>query len=345
MTVKLVPKEEAIVAYKAFDKNMQCRDFQYEVAKEYYVEGEIKLCDNGFHACIKPVDVLGYYSPGDGILYAQVLLWGQVDFGDNNSDKICASNIKVVKLIEVSDLVRESFRVVSNSCVLAEESHTTGYQAASSATGDQAASSATGDRAASSATGDQAASSATGNQAASSATGDRAASSATGYQAASSATGDQAASSATGYQAASSATGDRAASSATGDRAASSATGDRAVSSATGDRAASSATGDQAASSATGDQAASSATGKYSTSEVKLEEGKTSCNSVAIATNFGSKVRGPKGAGLVLVDRNSNGDIVSIWSAIVGKTKIGKSQRVKPDTWYMFEDGKVVEAE
>lgn len=43
--------ENVIKSYKGFDKDMQCRGFQYEVGKEYNMDGEIKCCNRGFHAC------------------------------------------------------------------------------------------------------------------------------------------------------------------------------------------------------------------------------------------------------------------------------------------------------
>ena len=48
--------------YKGFDKNLKCRDFQFEVGKEYSEKGNIKCCENGFHCCANPFDVLDFYS-------------------------------------------------------------------------------------------------------------------------------------------------------------------------------------------------------------------------------------------------------------------------------------------
>jgi hypothetical protein len=47
--------------YKGFDKNLKCRDFQFEVGKEYSESGDIKCCHNGFHCCENPFDVLAFY--------------------------------------------------------------------------------------------------------------------------------------------------------------------------------------------------------------------------------------------------------------------------------------------
>ena len=46
--------------YKATDKDMKCRGFQYELGKTAEVKGDIELCENGLHACEMPLDVLCY---------------------------------------------------------------------------------------------------------------------------------------------------------------------------------------------------------------------------------------------------------------------------------------------
>lgn len=50
--------------FKGFDKDLKCKDFQYEIGKEY-TEEKADICDCGFHACKFPMDVFGYYSPSD----------------------------------------------------------------------------------------------------------------------------------------------------------------------------------------------------------------------------------------------------------------------------------------
>ena len=51
--------------YKAFLSDMTTRhgdNTVYEVGKTYTVEGEVKICENGYHFCKKCVDVYDYYN-------------------------------------------------------------------------------------------------------------------------------------------------------------------------------------------------------------------------------------------------------------------------------------------
>ena len=69
------------VFYKGFDKNMQCRGFQYVEGETYTHDGDVKLCHEGFHACEIPLDCLTYYPLKDGSQYHQVTLGGVSDRG------------------------------------------------------------------------------------------------------------------------------------------------------------------------------------------------------------------------------------------------------------------------
>lgn len=69
---------EKIIAYKAMDKNMQCRGKQYEVGKTYH-EDKAYCCNAGMHACENPLDVLHYYPLRDGPRFFEVECGGNVD--------------------------------------------------------------------------------------------------------------------------------------------------------------------------------------------------------------------------------------------------------------------------
>ena len=97
----IINKENAIFAYKGFDENFRCRDFQYEVGKEYHITSDLKICKNGFHACKDLINTFNYYPMGNS-RFAIVKLWGEVLYGD---DKMCASDIEIVEELSLKDIV------------------------------------------------------------------------------------------------------------------------------------------------------------------------------------------------------------------------------------------------
>ena len=206
---------EPIIAYKGFDKDMKCRGFQYAEGETYH-EDKAELCNSGFHACTMPLDVIGYYPPGNGSIYRMVELDEVCDEKSNDS-KICAKTIKIGAEIGIPGLVKAQIEWVKDTIGFDEKIKKAKESPDKHATGDQGAASATGIRGAASATGIQGAAAATGNLGAASATGNRGAAAATGDQGAAAATGIRGAAAATGYLGAASATGDQGAASATGE--------------------------------------------------------------------------------------------------------------------------------
>jgi hypothetical protein len=88
-------------AYKVFNENWTCREFQYEVGKTYELLDsngnlqEPKLCSRGFHACKKVQDCFSYYDFHPSNKIAEVELSGIV-IGDEE-DKQCSNIITIVK--------------------------------------------------------------------------------------------------------------------------------------------------------------------------------------------------------------------------------------------------------
>ena len=95
--------EKKIIAYKGFDKNLKCRGFQYEVGKEYEMDGDIKCCERGFHACESPLEVFDHYDMLNS-RFAEVEQSGEID-KEEDTTKVCSSRIKVKAELKLADII------------------------------------------------------------------------------------------------------------------------------------------------------------------------------------------------------------------------------------------------
>ena len=80
---------------------MTCREFQYEEGKTYEIEGEPKLCECGFHACLNLTDIFNYYMGkiGKDIVVHEVELEGVSDEMSLDDSKVVANKITIGKRI------------------------------------------------------------------------------------------------------------------------------------------------------------------------------------------------------------------------------------------------------
>lgn len=88
-------------AYKGFSDKMKCCGFQYKEGETYELEGEPKLCKQGFHACLNLSDVFNYYCGGFGknVVVHEVELDG-VSYATIKFDsKVVAKTITIGKRI------------------------------------------------------------------------------------------------------------------------------------------------------------------------------------------------------------------------------------------------------
>ena len=148
--------------YKATDKDMKCRGFQYELGKTAEVDGDIELCKNGLHACEMPLDMLGYYAPGDGSRYFEAELEDVSDEKRSVDTKRVGKKLTLSAEIGIPGLVKAQVEYVKAQCDFdnaikkadaEKKNHATGWSGAASATGWRGAASATGWSGAASATG------------------------------------------------------------------------------------------------------------------------------------------------------------------------------------------------
>ena len=92
--------------YKGFDKDLKCRDLQYEVSKETAVDGDIKLCERGIHFCENPHDIFSYYAPGDNNRFAVVEAEDVSDERNNDDSKRVCKRLTVKAEISVFEICK-----------------------------------------------------------------------------------------------------------------------------------------------------------------------------------------------------------------------------------------------
>lgn len=123
--------------FKGFDKDLKCRDFHYEIGKEY-TEEKADICNCGFHACEFPMDVFGYYPPSDS-RYCEVEL---EENGQKSSDdsKRVGKKISVKAEIGIAGIIKAGVEYIKEQVDWEDDKATnTGYQSAATNTGDYSA--------------------------------------------------------------------------------------------------------------------------------------------------------------------------------------------------------------
>ena len=137
---------EKIIAYKAMDKNMQCRGKQYEVGKTYH-EDKADCCHAGMHACEIPFDVIHYYHVSDGARFFQVECGGEVDKSDEDSKFACTEltakgELKLTDMLKIG--VEAVMKRVKEKTAGAKETSASGDYSTGAASGDCSTGAASG---------------------------------------------------------------------------------------------------------------------------------------------------------------------------------------------------------
>ena len=82
--------------YKAFNENLQCRGFQYEVGETYELEKGKKLgiCKCGFHFCKTVTDCFDYYPKNKATRFCEVEPLGKIV---EEGNKFATDKIKIIR--------------------------------------------------------------------------------------------------------------------------------------------------------------------------------------------------------------------------------------------------------
>ncbi|EAB9742265.1 hypothetical protein L4B25_29200 [Salmonella enterica subsp. diarizonae serovar 16:z10:e,n,x,z15] len=180
-----------IVTFKGFNKDLKCRDFQFEIGKTFHHDGKVEACGSGFHACECPFDVFSYYPPAES-RYAETISFGVTDRKEEGDTKIASASITIKAELTLPQFIQRGIEWIWSKIDKSLEQQimtgdwsaatNTGYQSAATNTGYQSAATNTGDWSAATNTGDRSAATNTGNRSAATNTGDRSAAEVSGSQ-------------------------------------------------------------------------------------------------------------------------------------------------------------------
>ena len=90
-----------MIGYKALNADMTSEygNMTYELGKWYQIEGELKMCENGFHFCNTLEETLRFY-PLKGSRFFKVEADGEII---TSSEKNVAEKIKLVEEVQITD--------------------------------------------------------------------------------------------------------------------------------------------------------------------------------------------------------------------------------------------------
>lgn len=153
-----------IVTFKGFNKDLKCRDFQFEIGKTFHHDGKVEACGSGFHACEFPFDVFSYYSPADS-RFAETISFGITDREEDGDTKIASASITIKAELTIPQFIQRGIewiwskidksleqQIMYGDCSAATN---TGNCSAATNTGDWSAATNTGYRSAAEVSGSQ----------------------------------------------------------------------------------------------------------------------------------------------------------------------------------------------
>ena len=312
---------------------MQCRGFQYEVGKEYEMDGEIKCCNRGFHACKSPLEVWDYYDILNS-RYAEVEQSGKID-AEENTTKVCSSRIKIKAELKLADIINIGVEwlkdITSSSKVKAD--------GALNDNGDRKKQiGSSGDYAQIGSSGDSAQIGSSGDYAQIGSSGDSAQIGSSGDSAQIGSSGDSAQIGSSGYYAKIGSSGDSAKIGSSGDSAKIGSSGYYAKIGSSGDYAQIGSSGDSAKIGSSGDYAQIGSSGDYAQIDSTGED------SVIMCAGNSSIAKAKVGSWITLAEWKWSDEKKRDVPVCV-KTEYVDGENIKADTWYRLKNGKFVEVE
>ena len=126
--------EEIIKSYKGFNKDMTCKNKQYEVGKDYE-EDKAVACECDMHACEYPLDCFKDYPPSKSV-YCEVEQSGDISRHDDS--KIASTKMRIGAQLNIAGIVNAAIKYtkekVEKTCI-EYKAATAGYCGAATSRG------------------------------------------------------------------------------------------------------------------------------------------------------------------------------------------------------------------
>jgi hypothetical protein len=328
-----------IKGFKGFDKDLKCKDVQFEVGKEFSIPDEmpIKICASGFHLCKNPLDIFRYYKAGSS-RFAEVEGDGDEKIHEDDS-KIAVRRIFIKAEIKIDDIIKGGIKFIfekikeikpeqyasgNSSTGAASGNYSTGAASGNSSTGAASGYSSTG-----AASGNYSTGAASGYYSTGAASGNSSTGAASGNYSTGAASGESSTGAASGNSSTGAASGYSSTGAASGESSTGAASGYYSTGAASGESSTGAASGNSSTGAASGYSSTGAASGNYSTAIV------TGKDSIAVANGKDSKAKGAIGCYLVLSEYK-DGNLIDV------KCKKVDGKKIKADTFYTLQDGKFV---
>lgn len=92
--------------YKGMNADMTCRGMQYELGKTYHIDGNIELCNRGFHFCEKLKNVFDYYDNDGANRFFEIEADGDIKSDDSKS---VAHTITIVRELSAKEVNKTKY--------------------------------------------------------------------------------------------------------------------------------------------------------------------------------------------------------------------------------------------
>ncbi len=101
----------SVKGYKVFNPDWTCRGYQYKVCETFTHEGDIEICNAGFHFCQNAADCFNYYSFDSNNKVAEIEAIGAVKTEGNKS---VTDKIRIIREIPWQELL--TIVNIGNNC-------------------------------------------------------------------------------------------------------------------------------------------------------------------------------------------------------------------------------------